>query len=143
MAAKIIYPEMLEYPWVKDLDRVRANSKFVSGSSEKLPVPINFLLTVMREAISRPEVMQAYGSAPLNGTIPPREQHLLLWYHEYLRHKYGVRLNPAATMIIPMRKLANGIYSGLDDTNLVADLLARPDVCEDDGVNYDQEPPAG
>jgi hypothetical protein len=140
MAEKIIYPEMLEYPWVKELELVRAKSKFVSGSMPapgEVPLPVNLLLSVMRDAASRPEVMEAYASAPLNGTIPPRGQHLLLWFNEYLQHKYGTRPNPVHYYMIPMRKLANGHYSGLDDPRLIKDLLSLPGVCEDDGVTYD------
>jgi hypothetical protein len=84
MADEVKYPEMQEYPWAKDMDRVVADSKHVPGKggglmSEQTKVPINLLLTVMREAMSRPEVMEAYASAPLNGQIPPREVHLLMW----------------------------------------------------------------
>lgn len=133
------YPDMLEFSWVKELGLARMESKFVSGggtASERLPVPISLLLTVMKDAASRPEVMAAYASAPLDGQIPPREGHLLLWFNEYLQHKYGTRPNPIPEMTVPMRKLANGQYTGLDDPRLVADLLARPKVCEDDGVEH-------
>ncbi|SDR10713.1 hypothetical protein [Pseudovibrio sp. Tun.PSC04-5.I4] len=144
-ASNLKYPEMLEYSWVKDMDRVKAQSKFVSSAgrglqpaSEMPKVPINLLLTVMKDAMTRPEVMAAYGSAPVDGQIPPRENHLLIWFNEYLRHKYGTVPDPVMWIGTPLRRLANGFYENLDDPNLILNLLARRAVTEDDGVDYEQ-----
>jgi hypothetical protein len=142
MVQAVPYPTVYEYPWAKDYDRVCAASKTVpppGGLMSELPkVPINLLLTVMREAKSRPEIMEAYASVPVNGQIPPRESYLIMWHMEYLSMKYGRDPNPVGEMIIPMRRLANGQYTGLDDAQLITDLLDRPLVCEDDGVSYEQ-----
>lgn len=144
----IMYPEMLEYAWVKDMDRVVANSKHVkwdySGkpvTADKLPkCPINLVLAVMKEAMSYSEVMDAYGSAPLDGQIPPREKHLLMWFNEYLIHKYGSNPDPRMLTKIPLRKIANGQFSDLNDPSLVDELLRSPFVSESDGNDYNQLP---
>ena len=99
-------------------------------------VPVNFVLAVMKETASRQEVLDAYASAPIDGQIPPKEFHVILWHNAYLRHKYGNQPDPLRVMQIPMRKLANKMYSGTEDPRLRADLLKRRFVCEDDGVNY-------
>jgi len=146
--SEIIYPEMLEYAWVKDMDRVVAHSKHVkqdySGQSvtvDQLPkCPINLILAVMKEAMSYPEVMEAYGSAPLNGQIPKREAHLLMWFNEYLIHKYGSTPDPRMSTKIPLRKIANGQFSDLNDPALIDELLHSPLVSEDDGNDYNQLP---
>jgi hypothetical protein len=134
-------PENWDFPWAKDFERVRANSKQYRGStpilaSDMPKIPINLQLAVMAEATARPEIMAAYGSAPLNGQIPEQACTVLFWFEEYLSHKYGDRPEPARTMTVYMRKLMNGVYSGLDDPSLIRDLKTDPFVGEDDGVEY-------
>lgn len=141
------YPEMLEYAWAKDLDRVRACSKFVSSEgkgvifvSERPRVPVNLVLAVLKEATAYPEVMHAYGCVPLDQQTPQREGHLLMWFHQYLSHKYGTEPDPVMAMGIAPFKLARGEYTGIDDPKLLKDLLDSPLITADDGLNYEQEP---
>ncbi len=137
---EVIYPEMLEYAWVEDLDRVTENSKHVRGVrrlSDMPKIPISHMLAIMRETASRSEVMAAYSSAPVDGQIPQKERHLLSWYQEYLGHKYGTWPDTVSRMTGPMRALANGVYSGLDDPKLVSDLLKDPFICEDNCNDHD------
>ena len=72
---EIVYPEMLEYAWAKDLDRVYANSKYVQQdysvgeivTADKLPKsPINLVLAVIKEALTYPEVVEACKSGNIS-----------------------------------------------------------------------------
>ena len=160
---EIIYPEMLEYAWVKDFDRVKENSKYVkqddSGepiTADKLPkIPINLVLALLKEAVSYPEVMDAYRTLD---TLKPRhgqgkqyrEENLLMWVDEYLVHKYGnvtkgknrivLTYGPTNEIIDPLREIARGKFDGLDDPRLIEYLKESPMICEDDGNDYNQLP---
>lgn len=142
---EIIYPEMLEYAWVKDMDRVVANSKHVkqdySGepvTADKLPkCPINLFLSVMKEAVTYPEVVDAYGG--LSGDHK-KDRHLLLWFSEYLLYKYGNVPDPRMLLTFYMGEVARSVFTGPDDPKLTKELINRSFICEDDGKNYDQEP---
>ncbi len=65
---KIIYPEMLEYASVKDLDRVTAASKCVKPDHNPPPVtvdklpknPVKLVLTTITESIAYPEIVKAW-----------------------------------------------------------------------------------
>jgi hypothetical protein len=62
-----------------------------------------------------------------------------MWYDEYLKYKYGNTPNdPVGHITLPMRKLANGHFTGLDDPQLREYLLKDPIISEEDGVNYEQ-----
>lgn len=127
------YPEMKNYSWVKDLERVTKNSKAVPGSmkmSEIPKVPLTLAIEVINESMSYVEVMNAYASAPSNGQIPQKEGHLLDWFYEYLLHKHGNLPNPAREVMFFLRKIANNEYSGVDDPELINDLLASPGILE-------------
>lgn len=138
MPKQLKYPEMQEYEWVKDLDRVTRQSKFEHGKmtrvSELPKVPLSLALQVMEEAASRVEVMEAYASASPAGQIPDREKHLLIWHNEYLRHKYGNRPDPIKAITVAMRNLANGVYKGLSDPALIGHLTGLNFVVDDRGA---------
>lgn len=139
---KIIYPEMLEYAWVKDLDRVRAVSKYVAPDPKLPPVtadqlpksPVNLLLTIIRESIAYPEVV----AAQTKGTDTQRSLHLLMWFDEYLLHKFGDMHHGRMVASRFVKGIANGVYSGIADPELMRDLLEIPFVTSDDGKDYEQ-----
>ena len=146
---ELLYPEMPNYAWAKDLDRVTSNSRWVkqdySGepiTSDKLPpVPINMALAVLRETMSYREVLEVNQSDYDN---PKRRHHLMMWYSEYIRHKYG---NNNCKMHGPdfvlgqfLPEIVNGKYNGIDDERLHQDLIEQFWVGEDDGQLYDQQP---
>lgn len=139
---EIIYPEMLEYAWVKDLDRVTAASKYVAPDPNAVPVtadklpktPVNLLLAIIRESIAYPEVV----SALTKGSDTQRSLHLLMWFNEYLLHKYGDIHHGRMVASRFVRRIANGQYSGINDPDLIGDLLESQFVALDDGKNYDQ-----
>ncbi len=140
MAAEIPYPDILEYPWMKDFARVKANSKykkFFSEYSDLPKAPINLVLTVMKETMERPEIMAAFASTIGDENFDHERNHItLFWYREYIKHKYGNYPDPYLEMDVAIRKLAQGVYSGLDDPNMIAALMARRHVGPDDGVDY-------
>lgn len=126
------YPEMQEYDWAKDFERVRKNSKFVSGSihSSDIPKrPLKEQLAIIRETMERAEVMEAFASAPYEEPLSERARHLLMWYHQYLGHKYGNRPDPLSLHTNIMRRFALGEFSGVDDPKLHEALLASRYVC--------------
>jgi len=142
---EIIYPEMLEYAWAKDLDRVKAASKYVERDPkaepltvDKLPKsPINLVMAMLAESLCYPEIVEAHTA----GVDTKRSLHLLMWFDEYLLHKYGNA--PDARLVVSrfMRKIANGHYSGLNDGRIVPDLMKTPYVAPDDGADYAQPLP--
>ena len=140
-SADIIYPEMLDYAWVRDLDKVRSRSRYVVQNdavpvtADKLPkAPVNLVLTIIAEALSYEEIREAH----LKGADMRRSLHLLMWFDEYLLHKYGNM--PDARMVSArfVKHVVNGRYDGLDDSALRDDLLASPWVAPDDGQDYKQ-----
>ncbi len=117
------------------MNRVVANSRHVeenySGkprTMDQLPrIPINMVLALMKEAVSYPEVMEAYRA--LDNLKPRygqgkqyREENLLMWFDQYLIHKYGnmaggknkiiLTFEPKNATIIPLRKIARGEFEG-------------------------------
>lgn len=139
---EIIYPEMLDYAWAKDLDRVRAVSKYVRPdpgappvTADKLPkTPINLVLTLIRESIAYQEVVDAH----VKGSDSKRSLHLLMWFNEYLLHKFGDTHHGMMVASRFVRGIANGQYSGIDDPELMGDLMESRYVTHNDGKNYDQ-----
>ncbi|MEO0917784.1 MAG: hypothetical protein AAFY31_12520 [Pseudomonadota bacterium] len=141
----MIYPEMLDYAWVKDLGRVTAQSKYVVPdqnlppvTADKLPKsPINLVMVMLEESLSYPEIIDVH----TKGADPKRALHVLMWFDEYLLHKYGNL--PDARMIVSrfVRRIANGTYTGLGDPRVKSDLLATPYVIPDDGESYKQPLP--
>ena len=145
----LLYPEMPEYMWAKDLDRVAKNSKWVKQdysrepiTSDNLPkVPINMALAVLTETLSYPEVLRVQEP---EYDDPKRAGHFMMWYSEYIRHKYG---NNNCKMRGPdfvlngfLPKIVNGEHSGVDDDKLIQDLLKEFWVGEDDGKQYARPP---
>ncbi|AWZ00991.1 hypothetical protein RHODOSMS8_01455 [Rhodobiaceae bacterium] len=144
--AELKYPEMLEYPWVKEVLAYKPENRSSSELRKTIaPAPVNMVLAIVRDSAARPEVWAAYASAKPNEQIPPRESYLLMMFTEYMRTKYdfvmrreqGRRTNAASTAISVMRDLANDRYSGVEDPQLRADLLKKNSVCEDDWVTYE------
>ena len=142
---KIIYPEMIEYAWAKDLDRVYKNSKVIKQdysrewvTADKLPKsPINLVLTIIKEYLSYPEVVNAWKKGDYSEDDLKRHAHLAMWFDEYIAHKYGNVPNPTVAVRYFLKQILFDDYS-IDDPGLVEEMLEFPTICPDDGKDYFQ-----
>nr|WP_306267635.1 hypothetical protein [Pararhizobium sp. IMCC3301] len=136
MTDKTMFTELDQYQWFNQIDDL-ADASNLDLSTRCLadipPAPLSLVLTIMQEIVTRPEVVAAWSSAPLDGQIGPEESFLLRWYNDYLDYKYGNETMAVDEATSHMRLLVNGVYSGVDDPKLRAALLADIDVY-DDGV---------
>lgn len=136
MTDKTMFTELDQYQWFNDIDEL-ADASNLDLSTRCLadipPAPLSLVLTIMRETVSRPEVVAAWRSAPLDGQIGPEESFLLRWYNDYLDYKYGNETMAVDEARGHIRLLVNGVYSSVDDPKLWAALLADDDIY-DDGV---------
>ena len=136
MTDKTMFTELDQYQWFNDIDEL-ADASNLDLSTRCLadipPAPLSLVLTIMQETVSRPEVVAAWSSAPLDGQIGPEESFLLRWYSNYLDYKYGNETMAVEEAKDNIRLLVNGVYSSVDDPKLRAALLADVDVY-DDGV---------
>lgn len=136
MTDKTMFTELDQYQWFNDIDEL-ADASNLDLSTRCLadipPAPLSLVLTIMRETVSRPEVVAAWRSAPLDGQIGPEESFLLRWYNDYLDYKYGNETMAVDEARGHIRLLVNGVYSSVDDPKLRAALLADDDIY-DDGV---------
>ena len=136
MTDKTMFTELDQYQWFNDIDALEEASNLDLSSrllSDTPPAPLSLVLTIMQETVSRPEVVAAWSSAPLDGQIGPEESFLLRWYSNYLDYKYGNETMAVEEAKDNIRLLVNGVYSSVDDPKLRAALLADVDVY-DDGV---------
>tara|TARA_R110002167_G_scaffold25263_10_gene87866 strand:- start:341 stop:730 length:390 start_codon:yes stop_codon:yes gene_type:complete len=125
---------MDRYQWFNDIDELKKVAKVdysVRPWTDIPPAPLSLVLTIIKDMTSRPEIMAAYGSAPVNGQIEPQESYLLLWFSDYLTYKYGNETQAVDEAESYMRELANGVYSGPDDPKLRAVLIADDDIYDD------------
>lgn len=136
MTDKTMFTELDQYQWFNDIDEL-ADASNLDLSTRCLadipPAPLSLVLTIMRETVSRPEVVAAWRSAPLDEQIGPEESFLLRWYNDYLDYKYGNETMAVDEARGHIRLLVNGVYSSVDDPKLRAALLADDDIY-DDGV---------
>ena len=136
MTDKTMFTELDQYQWFNDIDELAEASNLDLSSrllSDTPPAPLSLVLTIMQETVSRPEVVAAWSSAPLDGQIGPEESFLLRWYSNYLDYKYGNETMAVEEAKDNIRLLVNGVYSSVDDPKLRAALLADDDIY-DDGV---------
>nr|WP_306267651.1 hypothetical protein [Pararhizobium sp. IMCC3301] len=136
MTDKTMFTEMDQYQWFNDIDELSKVAKLNTSRrlmSEIPPAPLSLVLTIIKDMTSRPEIMAAYGSAPVKGQIEPEEGYLLMWFSDYLTYKYGNETQAVDEAKSYMRELANGVYIGPDDPKLRAVLIADDDIY-DDGV---------
>ena len=136
MTDKTMFTELDQYQWFNDIDALEEASNLDLSSrllSDTPPAPLSLVLTIMQETVSRPEVVAAWSSAPLDGQIGPEESFLLRWYSNYLDYKYGNETMAVEEAKDNIRLLVNGVYSSVDDPKLRAALLADDDIY-DDGV---------
>ena len=89
---------------------------------------------MLEESLAYPEIAEAW----TQGADRQRALHLLMWFDDYLLHKY--ENTPDARMIVSrfVRLIANGTYAGFEDPRVAHDLLETPYVVPDDGSNYSQ-----
>ena len=136
MTDKTMFTELDQYQWFNDIDEL-ADASNLDLSTRCLadipPAPLSLVLTILQDMVSRPEVVAAWRSAPLDGQIGPEESFLLRWYSEYLDYKYGNETMAVEEAKDNIRLLVNGVYSSVDDPKLRAALLADDDIY-DDGV---------
>ncbi len=136
MTDKTMFTELDQYQWFNDIDEL-ADASNLDLSTRCLadipPAPLSLVLTILQDMVSRPEVVAAWRSAPLDGQIGPEESFLLRWYSNYLDYKYGNETMAVEEAKDNIRLLVNGVYSSVDDPKLRAALLADVDVY-DDGV---------
>lgn len=135
MTDKTMFTELDQYQWYRDIDELTKHSVINRETrlmSEKPPAPISLVLTIIEEMISRPEVVAAWGSPYIDGRIGAEESFLLRWFNEYLTHKYGNETLAVPNAKLYIRDFAKGVFSGVDDPKLRAELLA-------DDTNYDDE----
>ena len=136
MTDKTMFTELDQYQWFNDIDEL-ADASNLDLSTRCLadipPAPLSLVLTILQDMVSRPEVVAAWRSAPLDGQIGPEESFLLRWYSDYLDYKYGNETMAVEEAKDNIRLLVNGVYSSVDDPKLRAALLADVDVY-DDGV---------
>nr|WP_306267637.1 hypothetical protein [Pararhizobium sp. IMCC3301] len=134
MTDKSMFTEMDQYQWFNDIDDLEKVAKVdysVRPWTDIPPAPLSLVLTIIKDMTSRPEIMAAYGSAPVNGQIEPEESYLLSWFSDYLTYKYGNETQAVDEAKSRMRKLANGVFSGPDDPKLRAALIADDDIYDD------------
>ena len=134
MTDKTMFTELDQYQWFNDIDALEEASNLDLSSrllSDTPPAPLSLVLTIMQETVSRPEVVAAWRSAPLDGQIGPEESFLLRWYSEYLDYKYGNETTAVDEATGHMRRLVHGVYSGVDDPKLRAALLTEGIVYDD------------
>ena len=118
MLFKIEFPEMLEWDWVKELPELQNNSKFVSRSrllSEVPLVSIERLLSILEDALARPEIVEASMISDSGEEKSERSRHILMWFREYLRHKYGNEDNALRNVSYYLPALVNGKYKDIND----------------------------
>ncbi len=136
MTDKTMFTELDQYQWFNDIDEL-ADASNLDLSTRCLadipPAPLSLVLTILQDMVSRPEVVAAWRSAPLDGQIGPEESFLLRWYSNYLDYKYGNETMAVEEAKDNIRLLVNGVYSSVDDPKLRAALLADDDIY-DDGV---------
>ena len=125
MLFKIEFPEMLEWDWVKELPDLQRNSQFVSRSrllSEIPPVPVERLLRVLKDALSRPEIVNASMHPESSEERSEKSRHILMWFREYIRHKYGNEDSALLMLSYYLPTIVNGHYQGIDDPKLHDDM---------------------
>ena len=131
-----MFTELDQYQWFNDIDEL-ADASNLDLSTRCLadipPAPLSLVLTILQDMVSRPEVVAAWRSAPLDGQIGPEESFLIRWFSDYLDYKYGNETMAVEEAKDNIRLLVNGVYSSVDDPKLRAALLADVDVY-DDGV---------
>ncbi len=136
MTDKTMFTELDQYQWFNDIDEL-ADASNLDLSTRCLadipPAPLSLVLTILQDMVSRPEVVAAWRSAPLDGQIGPEESFLIRWFSDYLDYKYGNETMAVEEAKDNIRLLVNGVYSSVDDPKLRAALLADVDVY-DDGV---------
>nr|WP_306267653.1 hypothetical protein [Pararhizobium sp. IMCC3301] len=134
MTDKSMFTELDQYQWFNDIDEL-ADASNLDLSTRCLadipPAPLSLVLAIMQETVSRPEVVAAWSSAPLDGQIGPEESFLLRWYNDYLDYKYGNETMAVDEARGHMRRLVHGVYSSVDDPKLRAALLADDDIYDD------------
>lgn len=136
MTDKTMFTELDQYQWYRDIDELRKHSNLNKENrlvSEIPHAPVSLVLTIMEEMAGRPEVVAAYASVPLKGRIGDEEFYLITWFYEYLTHKYGNETNAVDEAKFYMRRLANGVFSGVDDPKLRTTLLAENRIYDDEG----------
>ncbi len=136
MTDKTMFTELDQYQWFNDIDEL-ADASNLDLSTRCLadipPAPLSLVLTILQDMVSRPEVVAAWRSAPLDGQIGPEESFLIRWFSDYLDYKYGNETMAVEEAKDNIRLLVNGVYSSVDDPKLRAALLADDDIY-DDGV---------
>ena len=136
MTDKTMFTELDQYQWFNDIDEL-ADASNLDLSTRCLadipPAPLSLVLTILQDMVSRPEVVAAWRSAPLDGQIGPEESFLIRWFSDYLDYKYGNETMAVEEAKDNIRLLVNGVYSSVDAPKLRAALLADVDVY-DDGV---------
>lgn len=133
--AVIMDQEFLEnLPWYKEKQLLKDKSKFISGPAPYNaggPCNIDLVLACIREALDRPEILEAYKSAGPNENIPDEYRNIIHYFNSYLWVKYGNRPDPLKHHIAYMRRIANGNYTGADDPNLRFDLLQHDNITDE------------
>jgi len=92
--------------------------------------------------LDRPEVVEVI--TPVDASMDSdskkervdRGSHLMMWFTEYLGHKYGDDTEAVFAAQVYASKFIAGLYSSLEDLKLDEDLLAEMYVCRDDGETY-------
>lgn len=134
MTDKTMFTELDQYQWYRDIDELRKTAK-IDRSSRRLsdipPAPLSLVLTIIEDMVSRPEVAAAWGSPYIDGYIAREESFLRMWFNEYLRCKYGNETTAVDEARSRVRDIVTGVYSGVNDPKLRAELLADDDIFED------------
>ncbi|WP_306257772.1 hypothetical protein [Pararhizobium sp. IMCC21322] len=134
MTDKTMFTELDQYQWYRDIDELTKTAKIDRSRrrSSDIPLaPLSLVLTILEDMVSRPEVVAVWGSPYVDGHIAPEERFLLTWFNDYLLFRYGNETTAVVEAQTHVRDIATGVYSGVDDSKLRAELLAECDVYDD------------
>ncbi|MEZ5825167.1 MAG: hypothetical protein R3C97_10620 [Geminicoccaceae bacterium] len=133
MKIKEIIQELSKFDWFRELPELKKTSKqmTVLRKEDRKLAPVSRVLELMEETMSRPEIWNAYASAPIDGQIRGIHRNIIHAYATCFWHKYGN--NPDLFFSGANRMLACGEFTGIDDPKLREYLLLDKGFVYDDG----------
>jgi len=137
----LVYPEIIEWDWVRELKEASAGLSDDAGSSvgepQSQPIPLNLVLAILSEQLKRPEIVKLRTETDPNSEDEVhRAKHILLWFAQYIDKKFENQTMAYLAAQPYLRRVLRGEYQGLNDPRLHQDLLSEKFIGPDDGVSY-------
>ena len=131
------------YEWAEEMTHKefwdKTTFSVVGNYDLTLRKPLTMILEMIKENMSRPEIVAAYKAAvkrdpwDFDRDNIPDEMDCLPYYDEYLKYKYGDETMAYTTAGEMLIEIYRGKYSGPDDPKLIEELISRQYITDDRG----------